>query len=111
MALLCFLRIDTLSLQAQGGQRRQSYFNILRDISSNLQTKLFYQTTDHTTNEYGSKIIGHKWIDVRRRGIDAEGNVSTSGPDQQINELEPEAFNLLRTGATENGKTAKTFVL
>ncbi len=32
MALLSFLRIDTSSLQAQGGQRRPSFFNILRDI-------------------------------------------------------------------------------
>jgi len=32
MALLSFLRIYTSSLQAQGGQRRPSLFNILRDI-------------------------------------------------------------------------------
>jgi hypothetical protein len=32
MALLSFLRQDTSSLNAQGGQRRNAYFNILRDI-------------------------------------------------------------------------------
>jgi hypothetical protein len=34
MALLSFRGIDTPSLQAQGEQRRFSYFNIRRDIAS-----------------------------------------------------------------------------
>jgi hypothetical protein len=33
MALLSFRGIDTPSLQAQGEQRRFSYFNIRRDIA------------------------------------------------------------------------------
>lgn len=77
----------------------------------NLQTKIFHQNTDHATNEYGSQIIGRRWVDVRGRGIDAEGKVSLSGQDQQINKIEPEAFNLLRTGGIENRKIVEAFAL
>jgi O-antigen/teichoic acid export membrane protein len=34
MALLSFCGISTPSLQAQGEQRRSSYFNIVRDIAA-----------------------------------------------------------------------------
>ena len=38
MALFSFLRFDTSSLHAQGGQCRNTYFNILRDISPEILT-------------------------------------------------------------------------
>jgi hypothetical protein len=38
MALYSFLRQDTSSLNAQGGQRRNNYFNILRDIPTGSDT-------------------------------------------------------------------------
>jgi len=56
MALLSFRGIITPSLQAQGGQRRSSYFNIDRDIPGSTTMGIFW-TTDASHSPRSSERI------------------------------------------------------
>lgn len=93
-------------------QNIENYYSIMaesvtRSMLGNLQTKIFHQNSDISTNEYASKIIGKTWDEVRNRnvsfGADSEmGSFSSSSSDQLLNKIEPDQFNHLRTGGNEN---------
>jgi hypothetical protein len=54
------LRIDTSSLQAQGGQRRHSFFNILRDIPGKSR-RLFSFDLKAARGERRSRLVCTSW--------------------------------------------------
>lgn len=98
-------------------QNIENYYSIMeesvaRSMLGNLQTKIFHQNSDISTNEFASKIIGKVWGEVRNRNVsfgtdDNSDNYSSGSGEQLINKVEPDDFNYLTTGGIQNNLTVE----
>lgn len=81
-----------------------------RSMLGNLQTKIFHQNTDLATNNYGSDIIGSYWADKGGMSVSVD-STSINTSEQLIKYFQPEKFNFLRTGGTDNNLIVEAVVV
>ena len=91
---------------AIGGNNATARVN---SLLGNLSTKIFHNNNDYVTNEWASKTIGKIWKNIESFNV---GQSQSFGMSKQFHwEIDPNKFNKLKTGGSDNDLIVDAVIL